>query len=170
MEWRSIDGIRLRGTLLLPAGYKEGQRYSMIVFPYPNDRRSDFVNRFGVLRAGTDNMQLFATRGYVVLLPDNVIREGSTLRDLGKSIMPGVDKIVEMGIADNDRIGLMGHSWGGYAVLSLIVQTTRFKAAGYAGEVHSEDLWGYPNQLDYLNRVIGWYDTYLKAPSAASKN
>src|SRR6266536_4930004 len=48
--------------------------------------------------------------------------------------MPGVDKIVELGIADPDRLGVMGHSYGGYSTLALIVQTTRFKAAiDYAG-------------------------------------
>jgi dipeptidyl aminopeptidase/acylaminoacyl peptidase len=51
------------------------------------------------------------------------------MQDLVKNVMPGVDKVVEMGVADPGRLGLMGHSYGGYSVLSLIVQTTRFKAA-----------------------------------------
>jgi len=49
--------------------------------------------------------------------------------DLAKTILPGVDKVISMGIADPDRLGVMGHSYGGYSVLSLIVQTGRFKAA-----------------------------------------
>jgi dipeptidyl aminopeptidase/acylaminoacyl peptidase len=40
-----------------------------------------------------------------------------------------VNKTIEMGVADQDRLGLMGHSYGGYSTLSLIVQTKRFKAA-----------------------------------------
>ena len=47
----------------------------------------------------------------------------------GETVLPGINKIVEMGIGDPDRIGIAGHSNGGYSVLSLIVQTSRFKAA-----------------------------------------
>jgi dipeptidyl aminopeptidase/acylaminoacyl peptidase len=49
--------------------------------------------------------------------------------DLAKTILPGVDKVISLGIADPDRLGVMGHSYGAYSVLSLIVQTRRFKAA-----------------------------------------
>lgn len=51
------------------------------------------------------------------------------MQDLTKTVLPGVDKIVELGIADSHRMGVMGWSYGGYSTLSLIVQTTRFKAA-----------------------------------------
>ena len=266
VEWRSVDGVRLQGTLLLPAGYKEGERYPMIVYPYPIDARSNNVNRFGITGTGVENIQLFATRGYAVFFPDIVLNQGTTMRDLAKSIIPGVDKVVEMGIADNDRIGVIGHSWGGYTALSLIVQTPRFKAAvmrggygnligmygdmesngsaraqmlyeadfgnlgmggtpwqfrdryienspvfyldkvetplliihggaertvqvhnaneifvdlrrlgktviyaHYDGEQHTEGLWGYANQVDYVNRVIAWFDKWLKAPDAKTK-
>jgi dipeptidyl aminopeptidase/acylaminoacyl peptidase len=58
------------------------------------------------------------------------MRKASTAAaDLMKSTLPGVRKVVEMGIADPDRLGIMGHSNGGYSTLSLITQTTRFKAA-----------------------------------------
>ena len=74
-------------------------------------------------------MQLFATRGYAVLLPDAPQRLGTPMFDLAKTVLGGVNKAIEMGIADPDRLGVMGHSYGGYSVLSLIVQTNRFKAA-----------------------------------------
>jgi len=45
------------------------------------------------------------------------------------TVLPGVNKIIEMGIADPNRLGVMGHSYGGYSTLGLIVQTSRFKAA-----------------------------------------
>lgn len=131
VEWRSIDGQRLRGVLLLPAGYMEGRKCPLIVYPYPNAMRSSLVNLFGVARfpAGTENMQVLATRGYAVLLPDAPVRVGTAMQGILKAVMPGVDRVVELGIADPDRLGLMGHSSGGYGVLCLIVQTTRFKVA-----------------------------------------
>ena len=51
------------------------------------------------------------------------------MQGLLKTVMPAINKVVEMGIAHSDRIGVMGHSYGGYSTLALIVQTTRFKAA-----------------------------------------
>jgi dipeptidyl aminopeptidase/acylaminoacyl peptidase len=129
VEWRSIDGQRLHGALLLPAGYTEGKRYPLIVCVYGGASLSNDVVRFGLGLCGGMNMQLFATRGYAVLLPDAPQHLGTPMVDLAKTVLPGVDKIVEMGIADPNRLGVMGHSYGGYSVLSLIVQTKRFTAA-----------------------------------------
>jgi dipeptidyl aminopeptidase/acylaminoacyl peptidase len=67
-----------------------------------------------------------------VLLPDTPVQPGRVARDLLKAVVPGVDKVVELGIADPERVGVMGHSFGGYSVAALITQTTRFRAAaGY---------------------------------------
>jgi len=51
------------------------------------------------------------------------------MRDTAETVLPGVDKVVAMGIADPKRLGVFGWSYGGYSTLSLIVQTDRFKAA-----------------------------------------
>jgi len=129
VEWRSLDGEPLRGALLLPVGFKEGKKYPLIVKVYGGSLRSQELERFGLSAGSSDNGQLFATRGYAVLLPDAPTRQGTPMVDLAKTVMPGVQKLIDMGIADPDRLGVMGHSYGGYAVLSLIVQTKRFKAA-----------------------------------------
>lgn len=131
VQWKSDDGESLQGSLLLPAGYNEGQRYPMIVDVYGGSlrRSSALVNRFGFGQWGIANFQLLATRGYVVFLPDIPVKIGSPMRSIASSVLPGVNKIIEMGIADPDRIGVMGTSYGGYCVLALLVQTSRFKAA-----------------------------------------
>ncbi|MHB8500732.1 MAG: S9 family peptidase [Candidatus Acidiferrales bacterium] len=126
--WQSLDGEQLHGALLLPAGYQEGRRYPLLVCVYGGVSASSDVVRFGPACA-TMNMQLFATRGYAVLLPDAPQHLGTPMLDLAKTVLPGVNKVIEMGIADSSRLGVMGHSYGGYSVLSLIVQTKRFKAA-----------------------------------------
>ena len=51
------------------------------------------------------------------------------MQDIAKQVLPGVDKMIELGIADPERLGITGQSDGGYATLGLIVQTNRFKAA-----------------------------------------
>jgi dipeptidyl aminopeptidase/acylaminoacyl peptidase len=129
VDWLSDDGVRLRGALLLPSGYQEGERYPLIVWVYGGASKSDLLDRFGLAGAGPFNMQLLATRGYAVLAPDAPQRLGTPMADLAKTVLPGVNKVIEMGIADPERLGVMGHSYGGYSTLSLIVQTPRFKAA-----------------------------------------
>lgn len=128
IAWRSLDGEQLHGTLLLPSGYTNVKRYPLIVCVYGGEFLSSSLVRFGS-SCGAMNMQLFATRGYAVLLPDAPQRLGTPMLDLAKTVLPGVDKVIDMGIADASRLGVMGHSYGGYSVLSLLVQTTRFKAA-----------------------------------------
>jgi dipeptidyl aminopeptidase/acylaminoacyl peptidase len=179
------------------------------------------------------------------------------MQNIAKSVMPGVDKLIDLGIADPHRLDVMGTSYGGYNTLSLIVQTNRFKAAAitagqgnhfshywqmagdgssfgiawsetgqgkmggtpwefrdrylgnspvfyldrvqtpllimhgdqdssvpsflaeeifvglrrlgrevvyakYVGENHSVLYWGYANLLDYCNRMMTWFDQYLR--------
>lgn len=128
VEWRDLDGDLLHGALLLPANYQEGKSYPLIVWAYGGNHKSDFIDKFG-FDTGPFNFQLLATRGYAVLVPDAPQHLGTPMLDLAKTILPGVNKIIEMGIADPDRLGVMGQSYGGYSTLALIVQTKRFRAA-----------------------------------------
>ncbi len=129
INWRSLDGTQLHGVLLLPANYQEGEKYPLVVTVYGGSYLSENAYRFGLYGSGVDNLQLLATRGYAVLLPDTPLHDGTPMLELLKMALPGVDRVVELGIADPDRLGVMGHSYGGYSTISLIVQTNRFKAA-----------------------------------------
>ena len=129
IDWLSDDGDHLRGALLLPSGYREGQRYPLVTVVYGGENLSDGAGRFGGWFEGPYNMQLLTTRGYAVLLPDAPERIGTPMKDLAKAVLPGVNRAVELGIADPDRLGVMGHSKGGYGTLGLLVQSDRFKAA-----------------------------------------
>ena len=142
IEWLSMDGESMRGALLLPPDYERGKQYPLIVWSYPQARESNRFNRFGFgSLLGPMNMQLYATRGYAVLFADAHGETGSPRVSLAKSVLPGVNKVIEMGVADPNRIGLIGHSSGGFATLALLTQTRRFKAAvevsGYGDFVSS---------------------------------
>ena len=138
-ETRLIDfttpaGDPRRATLLLPANYREGTRYPLVVYPYPITPRSDNVNVFGVTGPGVENMQLLATRGFAVLAPDVAPFDWTDeMRQLTSIILAGVDRVVALGIADSTRLGIMGQSWGGYTALAVITQTQRFAAAVMRG-------------------------------------
>ena len=130
ISWLSDEGDRLQGALLLPPDYNPGQKLPLIVWVYPGASLSDYLDRFGMGEfPGPLNLQLFATRGYAVLLPDSPDKTVDRFSNLAGSVLPGVDRVIEMGIADPARIGVMGHSQGGYGTLALIVQTKRFRAA-----------------------------------------
>jgi dipeptidyl aminopeptidase/acylaminoacyl peptidase len=153
VEWRSLDGDLLHGALLMPAGYQEGKRYPLIVSVYGGAQSTDNLKRFGLGFGGAFNGQLLATRGYAVLFPDAPQHLGTPMADLTKTVLPGVNKLIEMGIADPDRLGVMGQSYGGYCTFALVVQTKRFKAAmvsdGYA------DLFGHYGEMSDEGTAYG---------------
>lgn len=129
VDWLSDDGEQLQGALLLPSGFRTGVRYPLLVYVY-SALLSNELDKFALGEfPGPLDLQLFATRGYAVLLPDVKGEPAHGMSVLGKSVLPGINRVVEMGVADPKRIGVMGHSQGGYATMALIVQTDRFKAA-----------------------------------------
>ncbi len=111
LEWTTSDGQKSRGLVLLPAGYEPGRRYPMIVWLYSH-ATDTFANTFGITDDQFYNLQMFATRGYVVLFPDVTWKPGTVMRGIADQVLPGVDQAVKNGVADPNRIGLIGHrSW-----------------------------------------------------------
>ncbi len=133
IEWRGLDGQKLHGALLLPTGYEQGKRYPLVVEIYNGYPLSLQANMFGMTGGSplesVDNKQLLATRGYAVLLADTDMGTGTIAQDLVKTLLPGINKTIEMGVADPDRLGVMGFSQGAYGTLAVITQTSVFKAA-----------------------------------------
>jgi dipeptidyl aminopeptidase/acylaminoacyl peptidase len=153
LKWRTGDGDVVQGALLLPNLYQEGTRYPLIVVVYPG-LFSQCLNRFGLCGdTFFPNRQLFATRGYAVLMPDLRLNGKSLMADLVKTVLPGVNAAIDQGIADPNRIGLMGTSWGGYATLALITQTAKFKAAVVVSGFG--DLLGLYSEMDQGGSTLG---------------
>jgi len=153
ITWTGRNGEKLGGALLLPPGYEEGRRYPLIVQVYGGSRLSNQVNAFGLVWADRYE-QLLATRGYAILEPDSPLRSGTPLSDLAGTVLPGVERVIELGIADSSRLGLMGHSYGGYSTLALLVQTHLFKAAVISGGY--SDLFAQYTALREDGVSIGW--------------
>jgi dipeptidyl aminopeptidase/acylaminoacyl peptidase len=150
VRWLDNDGKPLKGSLLLPSEYQPGRRYAMIVDVYPSeDGGSKALNRFGM--GDYENWQLLATRKYAVFRPDIPTMPKTKMSDVAKSVLPGVQALIAMGVADPQRIGVIGHSDGGYAVLCLLVQSKIFRAAVMLSG--SGDLIG-SYTYDYGQRVI----------------
>jgi dipeptidyl aminopeptidase/acylaminoacyl peptidase len=128
VEWHDDDGNAVQGALFLPPDHRDGVRHPLLVTTYPDQRFSDAINRFDG-RPVVGVIQLLTTRGYAVLCADLPLRGRGLIRDITMTVLPGINKMVEMGVADPDRVGVMGESFGGYAVMALITHSTRFKAA-----------------------------------------
>ena len=161
IEWRSVEGDKLHGSLLLPVGFEEGKKYPLIVFVYGGAYGSRDVNRYagaGLASSSAFNVQILATRGYAVLFPDAPLRIGTPLRDLYNTVMPGVNRTIEMGIADPDRLGIMGQSYGSFSTLALITQTSRFKAAVITAVVNPDYLGAYLHMQRDGSASAGYYE------------
>ena len=126
VKWNSSEGTPLSGIVVLPVNYVPGRKYPTIVYIYPDGDFSNLLYGFNA----DEIEQVFATRGYAVLLASAIVRpDGGLLQSITHSVVPAAQKLIDMGIADPDRLGLMGGSFGGYSTAAVVTQTSLFKAA-----------------------------------------
>jgi dipeptidyl aminopeptidase/acylaminoacyl peptidase len=127
-EWLSVDGIPLQGVVIKPGNYEEGKRYPVLVYYYRffSQRLHEF-NQPAVNHR--PSFPLYASNGYVVFLPDVRFEVGRPGFSSTKSVVPGVQHLIDVGLADPDAIALHGHSWSGYQTAFMVTQTNIFKTA-----------------------------------------
>jgi dipeptidyl aminopeptidase/acylaminoacyl peptidase len=140
LNYQTLDGKEAKGWLVLPLNYQSGKRYPLVTWVYAGTVYGDKEPSFSLLNYSDAlwTMQLFAARGYAVLLPsmplkpepDGKENKGSDpYMELTKGVLPAVDKAIELGIADPTRLAVAGHSFGGFSTYGLVTQSDRFKAA-----------------------------------------
>jgi dipeptidyl aminopeptidase/acylaminoacyl peptidase len=128
VEWTSIDGVPLQGVLIKPGNSQPGTRYPVLVYYYRfSSQRLNLFNEPVVNHR--PSFPVYASNGYAVFLPDIRFEVGRPGFSATKCLVPGVQKLVDMGVADPDAIGLHGHSWSGYQTAFVITQTDIFAAA-----------------------------------------
>jgi dipeptidyl aminopeptidase/acylaminoacyl peptidase len=140
VTYTRADGVPLSGTLYLPPGYRPGTRLPVVMWAYPTEFASATAagqvsaapNRFNLIR-GPSHL-FFLTQGYAVLDdPKMPIIGGDTANNhyvdqLVASAKAAIDKVVEMGVADRDRIGVGGHSYGAFMTANLLAHSDLFRA------------------------------------------
>ncbi len=128
VEYKSEKGVPLQGALYYPAGYEPGRTYPMVVYLY--ETLSDNVHRY-VAPSETSyyNTTVFTSQGYFVLQPDIVFRPGEPGLSVVECVRPAVKTVVDKGFVDGRRVGVVGHSWGGFDTAYLATHTTTFAAA-----------------------------------------
>lgn len=144
VRWPSPDGLQVEGLLTYPAGYAPGKRYPLLLVIHGGPM-GVFTQTFAAA-PGTYPVAAFAARGYAVLRPNPRGSSGygkkfryANYGDWGggdfKDLMAGVDHLIAAGLADRDRLGVMGWSYGGFMTAWTITQTKRFKAASVGAGV-----------------------------------
>jgi dipeptidyl aminopeptidase/acylaminoacyl peptidase len=134
ITWTSTDGKTVGGVLNLPVGYREGQRYPLIVAVHGGPASADVLGFNGGYGS-----QVYAGAGYVVLKPN--YRGSTNYGEAHKTaivgnyfpqgfddIMTGVDQLIAQGIADSTQMGMLGWSAGGHWSNWTLTHTDRFKA------------------------------------------
>jgi len=165
LDFKSNDGTAVQGIVNYPPGYDKDKTYPLMVIPHggPDARVLDDFNWMG---------QFFADNGYVVFQPNfrgsigygrdfyAGNRNAFGVTDF-QDIMAGVDRLIELKIADAHQLVMGGWSYGGYMANWAITQTDRFKAAiSVAGVSNLVSLYG---QHEFSNRNIGIWE-YMARP------
>jgi Dipeptidyl aminopeptidases/acylaminoacyl-peptidases len=128
INYTSAKGDKLQGALYLPANYEPGKKYPMLVTIY--EKRSNLAHSYVTPNeTSTPNRSIYTSRGYAVFDPDIVYKVNDPGMSAVWCVVPAVKAAIATGIVDPDRVGLWGHSWGGYQTAFLVTQTDIFKAA-----------------------------------------
>ena len=129
MKWTAPNGDELTGMLILPDGFDERKKYPLIVNFY--ERSSHTLNRHRAPypHRSTINYSYYVNKGYVIFNPDIHYRVGEPGESCYDAVMSGMEALLEKGFIDEARMGVQGHSWGGYQIAHLLTRTNIFKCA-----------------------------------------
>ncbi len=144
VRWKSQDGTEIEGILNYPVNYKAGERVPLLLVIHGGPT-GVFTQNF----AAAPNLYptaVFNAHGYAVLRANPRGSSGygkkfryANYKDWGggdyRDLMAGVDHVISMGVADPNRLGVMGWSYGGFMTSWVITQTKRFKAASIGAAV-----------------------------------
>ena len=165
ISWKSFDGLEIEGILHYPLGYEEGKRYPLLLNVHGGPA-GVYIRTF---TAGSllYPYQAFSAKGFFVLRPNPRGSSGygwefrfANTSDWGygdyKDVMAGVDYLIDKGLADPDRLGVMGWSYGGFMTSWVITQTDRFKAAAVGAGV--TNLVSFTGTTD----IVGFIPSYFE--------
>jgi len=136
IEYQNSKGIKLKGVLYYPAAYNPLKEYPMIVNIY--ERKSYELHKYQNptwYESAGFNPTVFTSEGYFVLQPDIKLEYQNPGIAAADCVISAVKKVLESGIVDEKRIGIMGHSFGGYESSFIITQTNLFAAAIASGAI-----------------------------------
>ncbi|MCV9932872.1 prolyl oligopeptidase family serine peptidase [Flavobacterium sp. LS1R47] len=136
VEYQNSKNKNLKGVLLYPANYDPEQKYPMIVHIY--EIQSDLLHHYTnptLYNENGFNPTVFTTQGYFVFFPDIVLENGNPGISATDCVVTATKKVIAKGIVNPDKIGIIGHSFGGYEASFVITQTNLFATAIASGAI-----------------------------------
>ncbi|MFB6273929.1 MAG: prolyl oligopeptidase family serine peptidase [Salinibacter sp.] len=128
VSYRNRNGKKLQGALFYPANYDPDKSYPMITYIY--EIRSPEARDYTVpSRKSPYNTTVFTQEGYFVFQPDIRYRPRDPGNSAVDAIVPAVKTVIDQMPVDSSRVGLVGHSWGGYQTVFTVTQTDLFRTA-----------------------------------------
>lgn len=132
VEYTNDDGVPLQGTLTIPETYKKGDKLPMIVYTY--EKLSYLRYFYSSPRVGsTASEPYYVSNGYLFFEPDIHFNIGTPHSDMHECINAAIEKVIELGYVDPDRIGYNGFSFGGHTGMYVATQKDNKFAAISAG-------------------------------------
>jgi dipeptidyl aminopeptidase/acylaminoacyl peptidase len=127
IDYVNADGKKLRALLTKPENFDPTKKYPLMVYIY--EELTQGLHGYSAPNVGTSiNIPRYVSNGYVVLRPDIVYETGYPGQSAEKCVIPAVNTVLAMGFVDPKRIGIQGHSWGGYQITYLVTRTNMFAA------------------------------------------
>ena len=128
-EWVSSDGIDLEGMLIKPDNFDPSKKYPLMVYFY--EKSSDRLHSYPTMSPGRSsiNYAYYANQGYVIFNPDIPYKVGWPGESAYNAVISGVTALIQEGFIDKSKIGVQGHSWGGYQIAHLITRSNIFACA-----------------------------------------
>ncbi|MGB7297653.1 MAG: prolyl oligopeptidase family serine peptidase [Candidatus Aminicenantales bacterium] len=127
IEYTNADGKILPAVLIKPEDFDPSKKYPLMVYIY--EKLSNALHRHIPPSPGTGiNFTRYASNGYVILMPDIIYETGYPGESCYKCVIPAVNHVLGQGYIDPERLGIQGHSWGGYQISYLITRTDMFAA------------------------------------------
>lgn len=148
INYQNSKKLNLKGVLFYPAAYDSLKKYPMIVHIYEKQSQElhRYVNPTWQTEAGF-NTTVFTSQGYFVFYPDIVHETENPGISAADCVIAATSKIIESGMVNPDKIGLIGHSFGGYETAFIITQTGLFKTAVAGAPV---------TDLHSFYHTVGW--------------
>ena len=134
-HWTAFDGRSLDGLLYKPEDFDPAKKYPVMIYFYETYSENLYKNIIVQPSWSTVNLIFYASRGYIVFVPDIVYTPGMPGQSAYNCIVSGAESLTKFPWVDKDNMAIQGQSWGGYQVAWLITRTNMFKAAGAGAPV-----------------------------------
>jgi len=129
VTWPMPSGRQCQGMLFTPENFDSQQKYPLIVYYYEEESQNLYEYNEPGPTQGAINIPYFVSRGYVVFEPDMHPLEGATGKCALETVVSGVRFLSKEPWIDTTRIGIQGHSFGGYETNYIVTHTNLFAAA-----------------------------------------